>query len=343
MKTAFIKQQPDIFGPWKSVPFGDIITLTDVWPGKASYFEFTLLMRADWYVIGPITTTEYTRNIVEKCPQFSDISKNYTQTVSIENIPFYLYDLVVSFDPLPNITRPGKTLYAYFVHEHWDSAYLRSTKCPLYGYDLFLAHADTERSNLDTLPTSIFMPYPRDPDSIRKLYKVERKDIIYIDWRTITALQKQHIWTKTTSEIYEEVQKLFNIKSLSDWSFGSSFYGFADPPRWGDVNNYLINLLSSKYFISIGRESGAGQAVCDAASAGCICIGTNRAYHKMICHPFCLCSNIEEASKVISTLQTSLDLQKEVLNHQDIHLRAHFVDYPLRMLKKAIGIKEKTS
>ncbi len=120
-------------------------------------------------------------------------------------------------------------------------------------------------------------------------------------------------------------------------------YGLSNPPAWGDAQQYLREMGKCRYYLSLGRWiTGAGQALCDAASLGCLCIGeADKVFHRMICHPHCLCKDLSELPQRVRALAASPELQREVRQRQDEALRQQFVDAPLRDLEQATALKRK--
>jgi tetratricopeptide (TPR) repeat protein len=95
---------------------------------------------------------------------------------------------------------------------------------------------------------------------------------------------------------------------------------------------YYVNLIAC----------GAGQGLCDAASLGLICFGSAKLpYHKAICHPVCLCSDLSELEWKLSMVRASTDLQQEIRSWQDAALSDVMVNQPLRMLQAAVDMKRR--
>ena len=65
LKVAFIKQVLDVHGPWSTVLWKDTTPrqLLDVWPGKATFWEMTCCLQADWYVIPQQLSSDYAREM----------------------------------------------------------------------------------------------------------------------------------------------------------------------------------------------------------------------------------------------------------------------------------------
>jgi hypothetical protein len=92
--------------------------------------------------------------------------------------------------------------------------------------------------------------------------------------------------------------------------------------------------------VAVGTIAGAGQAICDAASLGCLCIGQQeKAFHRLICHPAALCDHMIELPRRLRAIAGSPDLQEEVYAWQQSALRDFFQRRPLSLLEEAISMK----
>ena len=112
-----------------------------------------------------------------------------------------------------------------------------------------------------------------------------------------------------------------------------------DPPRWGDALAYLTQLADCRYYVSL-FAFGPGQALVDAASVGALVFGTARLpYHRLICHPACLCADLEELPRRFRQVCQSANLQAEVHAWQDTALQTHFNTAPRNLLAEAINRK----
>ena len=60
-------------------------------------------------------------------------------------------------------------------------------------------------------------------------------------------------------------------------------------------------------------------------------------YHRLLCHPHCLCGDIAEMPDKLHVLMSSTSLQVEVLEFQDRALREHFQRRPLESRRKRRG------
>ena len=100
--------------------------------------------------------------------------------------------------------------------------------------------------------------------------------------------------------------------------------------------------MKSWNILVTGTIAGAGQALCDAASLGLICIGQrDKSYHRLICHPAALCASMIELPRRLRAIAGSSDLQNEILAWQDTALHDFFQRRPIAQLEEAISIKSK--
>ena len=346
VKTAFIKQQFDIFGPWSGAKWSDTspLALFDVWPSKAVYWELTCMLQADWYIIAQSNGSDYTMDAVERHPERVACMRKYVKNLTaVEDIPLDDYDLVITFDAILNPSRDRAAVFAYYAEENWDRLYRRSLRRPAKGYDLFLAHMMDGPAALKSLPQAVSFPYLHDPSVARSVFPVQKDDSVWIDWRTVQALAGLGRGDTWNDEAESQASRLPDTLGLPVRYRGKQFgqtYGFADPPNWGDAAEYLKQLARCRYYVGVGRIGGAGQGLAEAASLGCLCIGQpDKEYHRLLCHPECLCRDLEEMPRRLKVLAESKSLQADVLAWQDAALDKHFFRGPLNLLHEAIRMK----
>lgn len=347
MKVAIVKQLLDTFGPWSTVRWQDTSpeALLAVWPTRPLHWEMTTLLRADWYVIPQQIHTDYTYDSVLKLPQNAEIVRKYTRgLVSLDEIPFDSYDLVITNDPIIRFPPRSAALFAYFVVEHWDRRYAASLRRPLKNADLFLAHMMDAPSSVTRLPQAVSFPYVRDPQTARALFAApEREEAIWADWRTLAFLSaaKNENSPEATQAAALRLQDALRLP-VAFRSFSMGLYHGQDPPQWGDPAAFLRALGRQKYYLCLGRNSGAGQGLADAASLGCICFGErDKPYHRLLCHPEALCGDLQELPTRVRRVRSSRDLQDQIIRWQDAKLQQHFLDAPLALLHEALERKRK--
>jgi hypothetical protein len=342
MKVAILKQKYDVFGPWSTVEWSsDLTKLFQYWPNKTTYLEMTLLFEADWYVTSLEYPTGYTNDVVNRVPETHRImDENVQDVVPIEEIPFGDYDVIISMDPLPEVSSHG-VLSAYICQEDWDTVYRNSLKDgPQNGYDLFLDHMLKSKYAVPHLPCSVSFPYPRCPEIIRGIFDQKQEERLWVEWRTVTAKTRKDLWDDSADGVVREIEDKISIPVNVHRNFGRTYYGMTDPPKWNSGVEYLTDLRRCKYYMGVGRRSGAGQGLIDAASLGCLCLGDrNKLYHKEICHPSCLFGGMSEALKTLQEIQGSQPRIDEILAHQDKAVLEKFSEYPKRILEEALALR----
>jgi hypothetical protein len=344
MKVAIVKQLLDTLGPWSTLRWGVTSPerLFDLWPGKGLHWEMITLFQADWYIVPQQKNSDYIFDSVLKYPGKAEILRKYSKClVAPDDIPLSAYDLIITLDPILKFPSNSQTLFAYFVAEHWDWRYSKSLRRPLANADLFFAHMMDAAAALERLPQAISFPYVRDPKTMRWQFAGElREEAAWADWRMLAALSCGNgdpgAAALATAKRLEEVLRL----PVHYRTFSPGLYYGEDPPRWGDAREYLRELGRQKYYLGLGRASGAGQGLADAASLGCICFGEqDKPYHRLICHPETLCGGLHELPRRFRRVRASVELQKKILAWQDENLARYFVEEPLKLLEQALQLK----
>jgi hypothetical protein len=348
VKVAIVKQLLDVFGPWSGMKWTDTspMKLFDVWPGKALYWELTCMLQADWYIVPVSVEGEYLRDAIGKQPGRAEMVRRHTKNVTdVAAIPFEDYDLVLTIDAILEIPPGLPNLFAYYAQEHWDPLYWDSLRQPLNGYDLFLAHMMDAPHQLKSLPQAVAFPYLHDPEVIRPVFSPPRQEISWLDWRTVITLANQPIdspWSPEADAALHRAEDALGIPLRCGSAKRAKTYFIHDAPSWGDAADYTRALAECRYYIGLGRLAGAGQGLAEAAALGCLCIGqSDRAYHRLLCHPSCLLDDLLLLPATLKRLRESTDFQQEVLAHQDRNLCLHFRDRPLALLAQALDMKRK--
>jgi len=348
LKVALVKQQLDVFGPWAGVKWKDTspTKIFELWPGKAVYWELTCLLGADWYIVPTAMEGEYLQDAVRKYSGRADlIAKNTKNITEVEAVPVEDYDLVISFDAILDIPPGLPTVFAYYAQEHWDSLYTYSVREPVHGYDLFLAHMMDAPSELRSLPQTVSFPYLHDLQLVRSLFHSPRQEAAWVDWRLPITLANRGLgdpWSAEADAALERLRDVLGLDLRCRTASHSISYAVSDVPAWGDAACYYRELAECRYYIAVGRLAGAGQALADAAAVGCVCVGqADKPYHRLLCHPSCLCEDMAEMPRRLRILRESEDLHQEVLAWQDQNLKMRFRDAPLALLAKAIELKRK--
>jgi hypothetical protein len=349
LRTALVKQKYDVFGPWSAVKWKDTspLKLFEVWPGKAVYWELTCLLQADWYIIPQNLNTDYKVDAIHGTPGRMELLDRYVNGVTaVEEIPFPEYDLVITFDPILELPKKSHTVFAYYAQEHWDPIFARSLRRPMGNYDLFLDHMLSARE-LRRLPQAIAFPYVYDSQLARSLFAKEKRDIAWVDWRTFMTLAGKRTgepWCAEAEEAKQRLQATVEMELRCRTAMVVNTYCVSDPPAWGDAEQYLRELGECRFYVGVGQMGGAGQALADAVSLGCICLGqADRAYHRVLCHPSCLCGDTGEIAQWLRKISNDPERQKEILEWQDEKFRRNFMELPLRSLRRALAIKNRQS
>lgn len=347
MKTALIKQARDVFGPWAGVLWKDTSPskIFEVWPSKAVYWELTCILHADWYIIPQAVEGDYVREVLRDPSRASIIEKYVTNVVPLAEIPLTDYDLIITVDPILQPPKESRTLFAYYVHEHWDRLYEASIQRPYPAYDLFLDHM-TEASDLRHLPQALSFPYIHDPEFIRSQFPSSKQEAVWADFRTLMTLAVKGLGEGSgpeTAAAGRRLERTLGTEVRCGTTKHTKPWGVQDPPWWGDAALYFAELAECKYYVGVGNIAGAGQGLAEAAALGCLCVGqVDKAYHRLLCHPSCICQDMAEMPAKVRNLIDSSDLQCEVLAWQDERLIKYFLNDPLKALARAVEMKRKT-
>jgi hypothetical protein len=303
----------------------------------------TCCLKADWYIVPQQLTGDYTRDVLHYPGLGETLTRHTRDIVAPEKIPVEQYDLVITFDPFWTVPADSPTLFAYFVVEHWDTLYKESRSGPLGRYDLFLAHMMDAPKALSLLPQALAFPYLRDPDAVHAAFPAEKEASVWADFRTLTTLgmaDTYGMWVASGHAAAKRLEETLRLPVRYKADFNEHPYGISDPPAWGDAASYFDAMARCQYYVAVGTIAGAGQAICDAASLGCLCIGQGeKAFHRLICHPAALCAHMMELPRRLKAIAGSRDLQEEVRAWQDAALRDFFQRRPLAALEEAISIK----
>jgi len=337
LKVAIVKQRYDLFGPWRSERWdaADPLSVLRKWPSRYLYFEMTHLLQADWYVLPFCHDSKNVRQRLDKHQQALDDNMEYIRSAS--DIPMDEYDVVISLDPILRPPRGGRTLYAYYQNEHHHNEYTRSLYAPLHGYELFLDHMLKGPAWIYDLPQPIAFPYLRNPGIARKICKGPQADSIWFDKRFIMMLThgSETFHRGGFEDAISLLEKRLNIQVAFRHADYENIIG------WGDPLDYMRDMSRCSYYVNL-IACGAGQGLCDAASLGLICFGSAKLpYHKAVCHPVCLCSDLSELEWKLSMVRSSVDLQQEIRSWQDTALSDMMVTQPIRILQAAVDMKRR--
>lgn len=321
-KVAIVKTNSNPFGSWRRLDDANLSLALDYWPGKLSYWPLTEALNAHWFLIDdPIIETDFYKEI-EKSWRGLNASNNAKGVVHQSEIDFEKYDIIISTDPILRIPTKTSALFCYYVNEHTDRYYLTSADKPFLMYDLFLDHMlmlnfPSKHRLLGRLPSSVPCPYVYRP-----LQDNHDKDgSISIDFRAAELLSQNNI-----------------VAKLPYPSKTKPLFAPSEKPTFTDALEYLASLKKSNYFVTLGRNSGSGQAICEAAEVDCICISDrNTPYSYIMTHPACVCEDADRLPLLFAELKGRED---EILEWQRRQLKRYFYDLPLFLLETALKAKQ---
>lgn len=337
LKVAIIKQQYDLFGPWRNETWdaANPLSVLKKWPSRYLYFEMTHLLQADWYVLPFCHDSKIVRQKIDAHQQLFDDHMEHVQRIG--DIPVDDYDVVITLDPILRPPKNGRTLFAYYQNEHHHDEYRRSVKAPLPGYDLFLDHMMNAPDWAYDLPQAVAFPYLRHPFVSRTICPGKQGDAIWFDKRFIMMLThgNESCHRSGFEHTMASLEQRFGMRA----TFRNADY--ENIIDWGDPYDYMKEMSACRYYINL-IACGAGQGLCDAASLGLVCFGSPQLpYHRLICHPICLCRDLAELEWKFSMVRGSTELQQEIIAWQDTALSDRMVSQPLRILRSAAERKRK--
>lgn len=175
-------------------------------------------------------------------------------SVSVYDVDWGQYDVVIGVEcPVPAILtcKYPNVVWCYYVGEPGMRSSIRSTRCPVKGYDIFLNQKFRSYERKRHCQSHIIeFPYYFQ-------YKGCFHDLGYEEsqFREGVVLE-------------QETAKLFSDRELASLAaFGS--VEIAE----GSVEDILFLLMRSKYYIRLGSRRHLGNAAIEAISAGCLSIG----------------------------------------------------------------------
>ena len=348
MRVAFIKHVLEPHGPWATLMADEVCPsgTLQLWPSKVTFLSPTVAWAADWYVVDceiPWQSAHY-GHIVGSQERIKLMRKYTAGVMAPDEVPVEDYDVVIALYPW--VKPRGDALFTYTIQEHWDPLFLQSCARVMDGYDLHLDGMFSSRYELEEMPQSIGFPFPKFPQELRQVVgTVEKSGAAWIDGRVLLAMIDRKLWNEEEARTAaEDMARVLGIPLRYSGDFWREAFGLSDPPRWGDGLAYLRALAACKYYISMGRSWAPGEAICDAAALGCICIGDYRKlYHRLVCHPLCMVGDEQDLKAVAWQVFDSPSLQAEALAYQERMLRQHFQDRPMDVLAKALSMKGVTN
>jgi hypothetical protein len=182
--------------------------------------------------------------------------------------------------------------------------------------------------------------------SVQAAFPAQKEQAVWVDFRTLTTLgmaDTYGTWVATGHAAAKRLEEALCLPVRYKGTFNENLYGIADPPVWGDAARYFDEMSRCRYYVAVGTIAGAGQAICDAASLGCLCIGQqDKPYHRLICHPAALCASMMELPRRLQAIVSSEALQREIREWQGAALCDSFRQRPLELLEAALSVKNRT-
>jgi len=344
--VLLVKEHVDVFGPSRPARFSEFTPreLLQLFPFKATYWEMTTLLHADWAIVLSETKSGQ-RSYVESIPRLLPIvDMQRRMAVGLSEIKLSQYDIVISFEPcLSPLRRFFRARnWFYFHHEHTNDWYDQSKKLTARGYAAFLDHmcAATDVAG-ERYPRRIEFPYLRDPDTVRGCFprrSVSDRPTVWVDARTImlqangTAAGR---WTDACDEQLRKLQSESRVRIITRGEIYREFYNLASS---ADAAAYLGEMSSADFYVGVAA-AGAGQSLADAASLGLVCFGSPQLpYHRMICPPERLGCSLSEAFENAAELFASPMRMSEATRLQDEALRQNFQYVPMQRLLDRMGL-----
>ena len=348
MRTLFVKQSGDPFGPWRSVEYRreSPEAILEKFYYKPTMWEMTCCLRADWKIIPSHGSGVFNRYVagLERLARL--LAAHQTDVVAPESIEFSAYDVVISTEACLTeelTARFPRTLFLYFMNEHDNREYGEQKTTAAAGYDHFLDHMCGTPRGDD--PPSLPMPYLRAPDVVRKIFprrgKATGRPRIWVDARSIAraALDDERaLWTGACDRYAGALGAEHEVDVLYRPTIYRDYYDVQDPAS-RDAWHYYSNMREADYFIGIAA-TGAGQALCDAASLGLACVGTPAlVYHRMTCVPGALCADLSSAIALVKRWHQDRTLRASIVACQDAALDLQMRQEPVWRLELARGRK----
>lgn len=348
IKLCFVKQPYNYDATWQSLRFPGSAELLDAFVFRPMHISLLIEFEADiWVVKGEgVASQTWKQNEPEG---FAAIYAAHWNVVSMLEVPWEDYDIVISIDPLiPDkiIKRHSNTLWAYYEIEHRCGRSSRAAGPgggPYGGYDLYLDHYMRATRGLHRLPQSIAFPFMYNAKTMRSLVRLTHNPAVFIDTRHVP--RGKDVYAGMSREFAQICGLPIKFAGVREKLVEETRYYLLElvAGKHYRAKEYLEMLGACKFFLGWRKRAILGQALVEAASLGLIGVGNaNGVYHKMICHPMCLIppSGIARPGlKAIWGIEAVPDLQKEILEYQDGVLRERFWEQPLRILRDALKIK----
>jgi len=339
VRIAFIKRIGDGHGPCMSCHWRDTTPaqLLEMFLGDTAHWQMTSRLQADWYVlpqkVGAIQ--QLSRGVRHRLKEMVQGRGGGVSGRPV--LPFGLYDIVVDIEPSIEIEYSDSAIVACFAGACCTELDSRSFRMAMKRYDLLLNPTLNSEWAVHRLPQAISFPYLCDPRTARNVFSTNGKEaVLFVDWRTMSCLATQI--NGFDSLILETAAK--RLESVLGVGIR-----FVKRSKEGHLPNnptrYFSELARCAYYASF-QMSDTGQEVPEAASLGCICFGVKRSpYHRLLCHPACLCADMAEFPEKLRIVVRSTSLQRNIIEWQDKMLDIHFGKRPIQLLERALELKER--
>ena len=288
LKSLYLKQKIHIGGPWSSFNFDEVNPefILSKFYGKAGHpFQMILLLQMDCAIIDECVVMPWMREINHL---MGTVDRHTTGSMSVHDIDFKKYDFVMVEDAILDasiIKNNPNTLFAYACAEHFDAKYSDV-------YDVFLQHIVNQPRRH---PNEKFFTFPRDPDTMQKMFDVTNKEGYFLDNRD-----------PDNYELHMPNNNNSPVRNISYYCPGNIIEG--------ESEQYYRNLSKSKYAICLTRRHG--QFFHDAASLNTVCIGQTSNNNNYFLHPDMICDSITCVQKKIEILEQNPDYYSSIVNWQ---------------------------
>jgi hypothetical protein len=338
-RTLFVKQHFDVFGPSRPTEFrrdGALGTLA-AFPYKATYWEMTCLLSADWIIVKSAETSLY-RKYVEYFPHLRKfISDQQRHAINAKDAEVTNYDLIITLEPFFQSCVAGASVpLFFFMNEHSNREFVQQLEAPSQGYTAFLDHMCG--STLPEIPRGarvLSTPYLRSPAAVRRLFPKTAQPTgqvcIWLEARTIifnATGEREGLWNAGCDDYLSGLRQKYAVEIRTRGNLYNDFYNVRDGASI-DAKNYLDDMRGAVFFIA-NNAVGAGQTLADAASLGLLCFGSSTlVYHRMICAPEYLDLPLESAIHIAKKLAAQPRVLKRLLAAQDRRLADTMMVKPL--------------
>jgi hypothetical protein len=344
MRTLFVKQSGDPFGPWSPVEYRreDPESILRKFYYKPTMWEMTCCLQADWKIVPSHGDGVFNRYVARFERLARLLAGHQTGVVAVSAIDFSAYDVVISIEACLTedlTSRYPDTLFLYFMNEHDNDEYAEQLKTPAAGYDYFCDHMCGGPGAGEA--RSLSMPYLRAPDVVRHIFPRYGFPVgpprVWIDARSIARAalhDSAALWTPSCDRYVAALAAEHGVEILYRANIYRDYYDVQDPSNH-DAWCYYADMRRADYFIGVAA-TGAGQALCDGASLGLACVGTPAlAYHRMTCAPAALCDDLASSVALVKRWHDDRSVRASVLEHQDAALALEMRQGPVERLEQA--------